>query len=89
MKILTKKKQSEMLQRLAANHIIAANAINRLGLGETTEMSIEEYADAMEHLIDNTCRLSEMVGGIRAMVTVKEMVDSKSHLVYKIGNEIQ
>ena len=87
MKILTKTLQSEIIQRLAANHIIAANAINRLG--ETTEMSVEEYADAMEHLIDNTCRLSEMVGGIGAMVAVKEMVDSKSHLIHKIGNEIQ
>ena len=41
MKILRKKEQKEILMRIAANHIIAKNAIDRLH--NTTEMSFVFY----------------------------------------------
>lgn len=75
MKLINKKQQKNILLMLAANYIIAKDALDRLGA--TTEMSVEEYHDAVEHLIDNTCGIAKGVAGIEGMLTVLDMINSK------------
>lgn len=75
MKILRKKEQKEILMRIAANHIMARKIADRLH--NTTEMSLEEYFEYVEHLTDNTVKASCLVGGIDGMKMVKSIVESK------------
>lgn len=78
MTILTRKKQREILQRIAANHIIAKKTIDRLH--ETTEMSVEEYGHYMESLTDNTVRSSVLVAGMYGLGYVEALLKSKGVL---------
>lgn len=78
MKILRKKEQKEILMRIAANHIIAKNAIDRLH--NTTEMSVEEYAHFVECLTDNTVRSASLIAGFYGLGFVEEALKSKGVL---------
>lgn len=75
MKLLRNKEQKEILMRIAANHIMARKIADRLH--DTTEMSCEEYFEYVEHLTDNTVKASSLVGGIKGMMMVKSMVESR------------
>lgn len=78
MKILRRKEQKEILMRIAANHIIAKNAIDRLH--NTTEMSVEEYAHFVESLTDNTVRSASLIAGFYGLGFVEEALKSKGVL---------
>ena len=78
MKILRKKEQKEILMRIAANHIIAKNAIDRLH--NTTEMSVEEYAHFVESLTDNTVRSASLIAGFYGLGFVEAALKSKGVL---------
>lgn len=78
MKILRKKEQKEILMRIAANHIIAKNAIDRLH--NTTEMSVEEYAHFVESLTDNTVRSASLIAGFYGLGFVEQALKSKGVL---------
>ena len=78
MKILRKKEQKEILMRIAANHIIAKNAIDRLH--KTTEMSVGEYAHFVESLTDNTVKNATLVAGFYGLGFVEEALKSKGVL---------
>lgn len=75
MKLLRRKEQKEILMRIAANHIMARKIADKLH--DTTEMSVEEYFEYVEHLTDNTVKASCLVGGIGGMKMVKSIVESK------------
>ena len=78
MKILRQKEQKEILMRIAANHIMAKNAIDRLY--NTTEMSVEEYAHFVECLTDNTVRSASLIAGFYGLGFVEEALKSKGVL---------
>lgn len=78
MKLLRKKEQKEILMRIAANHIIAKNVIDRLH--KTTEMSVEEYAHFVESLTDNTVKSASLIAGFYGLGFVEQALKSKGVL---------
>lgn len=75
MKLLRNREQKEILMRIAANHLMARKVADRLH--DTTEMSCEEYFEYVEHLTDNTAEAASLVGGIKGIMMVKSIVESK------------
>ena len=71
MKILTKKAQKELLERLAANNIIAQAALLK------ANMEVKDYTDSLEHLIDNTTQCAILIAGIDGALTVQEWLKVK------------
>ena len=76
MKILTKKAQKELLERLAANNIIAQAALLK------ANMEVKDYTDSLEHLIDNTTQCAILIAGIDGALTIQDMVESKREKIY-------
>ena len=71
MKILTKKQQKEILARLIANHIIAQYALDK------SDMNAQAYCDSTKHLIENTCGVAEIVGGLKAVISVHKEIERR------------
>ena len=61
MKILTRKKQNEILKLLAANEIIAINSLN---------------TEDFESFIDNSANAVYAIGGIKGMQKVRNTVEN-------------
>lgn len=80
MKILTKKQQKEILRRLIANHIIAQSALDK------SDMNAEDYCDATKHLIENTCSIAEVVGGLKAVISVHKEIERRMKGILNYGN---
>ena len=68
MKILNNKKIKDSLNRLVANYIISIDALKKI------EMSVSDYSDASEHIIDNTITIANNLGGIKAMYYVNNQI---------------
>lgn len=66
MKILTRKKQDEILKRLCANEIILDSYFPEFG-----EKSFCEYIKASE----NSLEIANIVGGIKGVIKVKNTVE--------------
>lgn len=81
MKILNKKTQKEILLMLAANHIIAEDALRKV---EPDKMSVDAYIDAKSHLIENTVRIASRVAGTEGMDTVRKMIESRTKRYEKL-----
>ena len=75
MKILTKKEQKAILMRIAANHIMAKKVIDKLH--ETDRIDSDLYFDYVEHLINNTADVANLVAGMSGMIMVKCIIDTK------------
>lgn len=75
MKLINKKQQKNILLMLAANYIIAKDALDKQVI--KTEMSTDAYCDAAEHLISNTCEIASSVAGMAGILTVREIIESK------------
>lgn len=61
MKILTRKKQNEILKLLAANEIIAINSLN---------------TEDFESFIDNSAKAVCAIGGIKGMQKVRNTIEN-------------
>ena len=68
MKILNNEKIKDSLNRIVANYIIAYDALKK------ADMSVKSYADATEHLIDNTITIANNLGGIKAIYYVNNLI---------------
>lgn len=66
MKILTRKKQDEILKRLCANEIIRASYVSELG---------EESFYATVRESENSLEIANIVGGINGVIKVKNTVE--------------
>lgn len=71
MKILNKKQQKEIIQRASANHIIAKQLIDKCIDDEN--ITAKAMIDWIGHLIDNTSRISFLVGGIEGMKMAEDI----------------
>lgn len=72
MKLLTNKQIKQAILRIAANHIIAVDALYRT----SSLMSIQQYADAMQRLVDNSVESAKIVGGLKGINTLNEIVSN-------------
>lgn len=57
MKILTKKEQRELVDKIIANAVIAQEAIIK------ADLPVEQFADSVQHLIDNTADMVYAING--------------------------
>lgn len=75
MKIIRNKQIREAIFRIAANHIIALDALNKAH--EKDSMTVEQYADAVEHLTDNSVECAKLIGGQKGIVMLDIIVKNK------------
>lgn len=59
MKIITKKKKDQAIQRIIANYIITLDALKK------ADMTLYEFADAIKHLDNNTIEIIATIGNIK------------------------
>lgn len=65
MRLLTKKKQNEVLKRILANAIIARDAVMKFN-------NIDKKSDACYHISNNLAEAAYAIGGKDALITIGE-----------------
>lgn len=73
MKILSDKQVDKAIYRIAANQIIAEDALKRAHL--TDALSLGEFSDATSHLADNSIELAGIIGGAKGVSRLNEIVE--------------
>lgn len=73
MKILTDKQVNDAINRIAANQIIAEDALKRT-LGAET-LSLERYLDANSHFMGNSIKLASIIGGMKGIAKLNSLVE--------------
>lgn len=75
MRIIKNKTIRESIYRIAANYIIAKDALNKAH--DADKMSVKQYADAIQHLTDNTVNIASAIGGLKGLNLINEIVQEK------------
>ena len=75
MKVIRNKTIRESIYRLAANYIIAKDALDKAH--DADKMSIEQYGDAIQHLTDNTVNTVSAIGGLKGLILINEIIKKK------------
>lgn len=65
MRIIKNKTIRESIYRIAANYIIAKDALYKAH--DADKMSVKQYADAIQHLTDNTVKTASAIGGLKGL----------------------
>lgn len=73
MKILSDKQVDKAINRIAANQIIAEDALKRAH--QTDALSLGEFSDATSHLADNSIELASIIGGVKGISKLNEIVE--------------
>jgi len=69
MKILTKKRAEEIVNRITANYIIAEHALTH------SDISPKDLGDALDHLIDNLMFSCSAIGGEKCVASAQDFID--------------
>ena len=69
MKIISDKNINDILNRISANYIICMDALSRV------DMDIKNYADAVEHLTDNTISMAYSLAGEQGMKYISKIIN--------------
>ena len=85
MKILSDKKVNDAIYRIAANQLIAEDALKRAHI--SGDLSLECYADASSHLVDNTVELASIIGGAEGISKLNNMVERYRSQMPRKGGE--
>lgn len=72
MRIIKNKTIRESINRIAANYIMAKDALDKAL--DTDKMSVKQYADAIQHLTDNTVNTASAIGGLKGLNLINEIV---------------
>lgn len=75
MRIIRNKTIRESIYRIAANYIIAKDALDKAH--DADKMSIKQYADAIQHLTDNTLNTASVIGGLKGLNLINEIIKKK------------
>lgn len=73
MKILSNKQVNHIIGRIAANQLIAEDALNRAHRAGT--LTLNEFSDATSHLADNSIELASIIGGIKGISKLNDIVE--------------
>ena len=84
MRIIKKKKIKEAILRTAANHIVALDALNKAH--EKDAISVKQYADAVQHITDNSVEIASAVGGLKGIAMINDIVNSKMNKLRRTDN---
>lgn len=75
MRIIRNKTIRESIYRIAANYIIAKDALDKAH--DSDKMSIKQYGDAIQHLTDNTVNTVSAIGGLKGLILINEIIKKK------------
>ena len=75
MRIIKNKTIRESIYRIAANYIIAKYALDKAH--DADKMSVIQYADAIQHLMDNTVNTASAIGGLKGLNLINEIIQKK------------
>ena len=75
MKILKRKQIKELILKASANYLIALDALRKAC--EKDMISVEQYVDAVDHITDNSIRIASIVGGLKGIAMMNEIIQSK------------
>lgn len=75
MRIIKNKTIRESIYRIAANYIIAKDALDKAH--DADKMSVKQYADAIQHLTDNTLNTASAIGGLKGLILINEIIQRK------------
>ena len=75
MRIVRNKTIRESIYRIAANYIIAKDALDKAH--DADRMSVKQYADAIQHLTDNTVDTVSAIGGLKGLILINEIIKKK------------
>lgn len=73
MKLLTNKQVKNAINCIAANQLIAEDALKRAH--EADKLSLGEFSDATSHLADNSIELAGIIGGAKGVSRLNEIVE--------------
>lgn len=85
MKILTDKQVNNTINRIAANQMIAEDALKRAH--EAGTLTLGEFSDATSHLADNSIELASIIGGLKGISTLNERVERYKNLLAQKGGK--
>lgn len=77
MKILSSKQVNNAINRIAANQLIAEDALKRAY--EADKLSLGEFFDTTLHLADNSIELASIIGGIKGISKLDEIFERYSN----------
>ena len=75
MRIIKNKTIRESIYRIAANYIIAKDALDKAH--DSDRMSVKQYDDAIQHLTDNTVNTVSAIGGLKGLKLINEIIKKK------------
>ena len=75
MRIIRNKTIRESIYCIAANYIIAKDALDKAH--DADKMSIKQYADAIQHLTDNALNTASVIGGLKGLILINEIIKKK------------
>ena len=75
MRIVRNKTIRESIYRIAANYIIAKDALDKAPAAD--KMSVKQYADAIQYLTDNTVKTASAIGGLKGLNLINEIIKKK------------
>lgn len=86
MNILSNKQVNNAINRIAANQLIAEDALKRAH--EADKLSSGEFSDATSHLADNSIELASIIGGLKGISTLNERVERYRNLLAQKGGKV-
>lgn len=72
MKILSTKQVNDAINRIAANQIISEDALKRAF--DAGSLDFKCYSDAISHFMDNSIELAGIIGGIKGIAKLDNIV---------------
>lgn len=87
MRIIKNKQIKEIILRTAANHIVALDALNKAH--EKDAISVKQYADAVHHITDNSVEIASIVGGLKGIAMINEIVKTKMDKLRRADNGME
>lgn len=75
MRIIRNKQIRGTIFRIAANHIIALDTLNKAH--DKDVMTVEQYADAVQHITDNSVECAKLIGGLKGIAMLDGIVKRK------------
>lgn len=72
MRVIKNKTIRESIYCIAANYIIAKDALDKAH--DADKMSVKQYTDAIQHLTDNTVNTASAIGGLKGLNLIDEII---------------
>lgn len=83
MKIISYKQANDIINRVAANQIIAEDALKRAH--RAGALTLNEFSDATSHLADNSIELASIARGIKGISKLNEIVERYRNFLSRKG----